>query len=545
MKFYVNDQNPAIVARDILLLTVAAQALQKGRRLVQFVDFFVQVYADLFLTDHNRTRVDAILEDLLDNFPSKGSSLMVSEADQLWHVKKTWALWLTNQQRTCDVSKARQEKNKVKFEFATQFEVDSNQADRPIRKSSRVPDPDSDQLLELRFTMATVSNSDLAATLVMRDEVLKYYKSGNIGGQLQNRLNPTLIDPETREFPHYLSNPFQSIMSATEEKDYKDSEQTLVATLKSCLKRFLSVFARELKSGNIEILFDVGDCNSFLSERLSPEAKFDVIDTSNLADNLGLINLLVLGIPRLNRNDPHSTLWTQTLKAQIPYTSLNVFLRDSLGFQYDVSSTMLQTVCTVPFESACTFDEEGGKTFRPNTSVGLFLKWKPSFSVSTSPNMLDLAPRPDACFFRQFIDATLSSIYDSYTGRLQKLTDFTMRAALPREFTMTVSTLIHVLCQATKTLKHPRQVFDYLYEKVQFRTVAQPLKPGETLWGVFALDVQITASLICPDEYKPLEPLHPLLASRPLETRLKSHRWPNESSDSHYRLVTDGELQAS
>jgi hypothetical protein len=59
--------------------------------------------------------------------------------------------------------------------------------------------------------------------------------------------------------------------------------------------------------------------------------------------------------------------------------------------------------------------------------------------------MLDLAPYPNVCFFRQFIDATLSSIYHSYTGHLQKLTDLKMRATFPREFTMTVFTLIHVL----------------------------------------------------------------------------------------------------
>ena len=514
LKFYINDHNPAIVARYILLLTLAAQAPEKGPPLVQFVEFFVRVYTDLFLTEEDRTKVDAILKDLIASFPSEGYYLIVSEADQLWHVKKTWALWLTDRQQDHDVSEARQKKAKVKL--SRQFHRDEAGGTAlgsvPASSLSTID-------MEFYFLTAIMSFCDLAATPVMRDEVLKYFKSGNIGGQLQYQLNPTLIDPETKEFPHYLSNPFLSVISAIKEEDYNGSEQTLLATLKSCLKRLLPVFARNLKSGNIEVSFDVGDCNSFLSERLPPETTFDVIDTSNLTDSLGLINLLVLGIPRLKRY-PHSTLWTHTLKAHMPYKSLDAFLRDSLGFRYDVISTMLQTVCTVPFESACTFDKESGRMFGlgSNTVSGLFLKWTHAFP--TTPNMLDLAPRQDACFFRQFIDATLSSIYDSYTGRLQKLTDINTRSALPREFTMTVSTLIHVLCQATKTLKRPRQIFDYLYEKVKFGTVAQPVKPGESLWGVFALDVQMTASLICPDEYKPLEPLHPLLASRPLETRL-------------------------
>ena len=518
LKFYVNDHNPAIIARYILLLTLAAQAPQKGRRLVQFVESFVHVYADLFLTDDNRTRVDAIFGDLLANFPSQGCHLTVPEADQLWHVKKTWALWLTDRQRADGVSKSRQEKNKLRL---SRKRFRNKEGGPLLGRGSVLGDLFP---MDLVLLNAIMSNCDIIATPTLQDEVLKYFRSGNIGGQLQNRLNPMLFDPEMKEFPHYTSNPFLSFISATEDKDYKDSEQTFLATLKSCLKRLLSTFAHELKSGNIQIIFDAGDCNSFLSERLPTETTFDVIDTTNLTDNLGLTNLLVVGIPRLNRNEPYSTLWTNTLKAHISYKSLDEFLRDSLGFQYDVISSMLQTVCKVPFESARTFDEESGRMFRSNAVSGVFLKWTHAFSESASPDVLDLAPRPrpDACFFRQFVDAILSSIYDSYTGRLHNLTsdNMALKALLPREFTMTVSTLVHVLCQATKILKHPRQVFDYLYQKVKFRRVAraEPV-PDEPLWGVFALDVQMTASLICPDEYKPLEPLHPLLVDQSLQTR--------------------------
>jgi hypothetical protein len=520
LKFYVNDHNPAIIARDILLLTLAAQTPKKGRRLDHFVEFFVHVYADLALTGDNRTRIDAALEDLIANFVLDGSSLTVTEQDQLWYVKKTWALWLTDRQKIRDVNKMREAKNKRwVLERSHRHE-----ASRPVpgsERSNTMRDSDLDLFVEFNYNMVLMSNCDLAATPTMREEVSKYYKSGNIGGQspTQNRLNPTLFDPETKEFPHYFTNPFQLVASTTEEKDYSDEEQTLLATLTSCFKRLLSRFALEMRSGTIQVLFDVGDCNLFLSERLSTETTFHVIDTSNLADNLGLMNLLLLGIPRLNSNDPDSILWTQTLKAHVPYNSLDAFLQDSLGFRYSVISTMLQTECTVPFESASAFDEESGRASRSNLAAGLLLKWKRSLSIT--PNILDLAPRPDACFFRQFVDCMLLSIYDSYTGRLHKVTQgsTTIKADLPREFTMTVSTLLHVLCQAVKTLKRPRQVFDYLYQKVKFRRVPQPVTPGETIWGVFALDVQMSASLICPDQYKPSEPLHPLLASQSLETR--------------------------
>jgi hypothetical protein len=61
-------------------------------------------------------------------------------------------------------------------------------------------------------------------------------------------------------------------------------------------------------------------------------------------------------------------------------------------------------------------------------------------------------------------------------------------------------------------------VFDCLYEKVKFRRGA-PEKADERFWGVFALDVQMTASLICTDKYKPSESLHLLLDGQSLQTR--------------------------
>jgi hypothetical protein len=101
LKFYVNDHNPAIIARYILLVTLAAQAPQEGLLLVQFVELFFHVYADLFLSDDNRARVDAILKDLV-NFPSRSQivrHLTVSVQGQLWYQKDLGNL--ADRQTTC------------------------------------------------------------------------------------------------------------------------------------------------------------------------------------------------------------------------------------------------------------------------------------------------------------------------------------------------------------------------------------------------------------------------------------------------------------
>jgi hypothetical protein len=61
MEFYVNDHNPAIIARDILLLTLASRAPCTDKNSLQrFVDVFISIYADLALDDDAQVRYSTI-----------------------------------------------------------------------------------------------------------------------------------------------------------------------------------------------------------------------------------------------------------------------------------------------------------------------------------------------------------------------------------------------------------------------------------------------------------------------------------------------------
>ena len=504
IEFYVNDLNPAIVARDILLLTLASQMPERDKdenSLKQFVDLFISIYADLSLNEDARRKVDNLLDELLTSFPAVGGTMSIPAMEQLWHVKKTWALWKTN---TTSMEDAQLNRN--------------NQTSKDFAKKVGLRESDHESAHYLEVYL----NRDLAANPAMRDELLHYYQTGNVlkCGEASNvvqtmrhkaasspvsHCNWTLFDPETKQFLHYLSHPFQMLISASEAEDFQADNQTLLAALKSAYFRFLKTFSRDVTNSKLQIVFDVGDCNSFMLQQIPSDVTFDVIDTSNLADHLGLINMLLLASLKLNRDDAHATLWVEFLKAHHSYSNVAVFLNDCLGFPYSLLGTILKLQCFLPFESSLLFDEYheySGKKSKSNLTTGLVLKFKPiPCPKDITPIALQLVPRPSKCVFRQIINNYLNTLYDIYTGQIPK------KQHSPRFF-MSISTLLHLMCHAAQRMENPRQLFDHLYNQVRKCEATEDSAPTRHL-DVFAFDVQVSSMCLCPTEYQPTEPLHP------------------------------------
>ena len=504
IEFYVNDINHAIVARDILLLTLASRAPQGDKNsLKQFVDLFVSIYADLSLGEDARQTVDSLLDELLSNFPVMGGAMSIPSEEQLWHVKKTWALWKTNTTSMADAL-----------------------LDRNGQLSKYYP-----ALVLLDPGVYAMYNRDLAATPTMQKELQHYLQTGNVlkcgikgSSVVENtkqsssptrHCNWTLFDPEMKQFLHYMSHPFQLLSSGSEAEDFQADNQTLLAAMKSTYCRFLQNFSKDVTKSRLKFFFDVGDCNSFMSQRIPSDVTFDVIDTSNLADNLGLINLLLLSSLKLNRDDAHSILWAEFLNAHHSYSSAAAFLNDCFGFPYSLLGTVLKLQCFLPFESSLLFDEYHeyiGKRCRGNVTTGLVLKFKPiSCPKGITPIALQLVSRPSECIFRQIINNYLNTLYDLYTGQIPK------RVQSPTYF-MSISTLLRLVYHAAQSLENPRQLFDYLYKQVQKDWATEDSAPKRRL-DVFAYDVQVSSVCLCPKDYQPTEPLHPyFLGTRELKT---------------------------
>ncbi|XP_062503148.1 uncharacterized protein LOC134180085 [Corticium candelabrum] len=501
IEFYVNDCSQAIIARDILLLTLASQAPQKTKSLNHFLDLFCNIYANLSLDECAGHKLDHLLDHLLNNFPAVDGFMHIPTVEHLWHIKKNWALWKT---KTTSLEEALQLRN---TQARTYF----------IGKYLNYHSITDEQLVMPEL----LQNRDLAATETMQEELLHYYQTGNmlerdrqgrsvLKNAKLNTCNWTLFDPELKQFPTSTSQPFQFLISGSEATDYQADDQTLLATLKSAYRRLIKTFAADTNNSKLQITFDVGDCNSFLSQRIPFNITFDVIDTSNLADYLDPVSLLLFASPRLNRLEPHATLWVEFLKSQSDYSNCKQLINKSLGFSYSLLNTCLKLQCFLPIESSLLVDEYskfcGGSIFRSNMVTGIALKFKSTpYPIGLSPTALQLMPNPSDCVFRQMIDTYLMSVYDIYTGCFfQELRDNFFFKSIPN--------LLRLLCSVAQTLDNPRELFDYLYDKVKkCETTANVY--GTRSLDVFAFDVQVSSLCLCPPEYQPTKPLHPYFAN--------------------------------
>ena len=123
-------------------------------------------------------------------------------------------------------------------------------------------------------------------------ETRQYFKTGNCG-QVDNKaasVNPTFLQPTTGKwFLHHQACPFHSYLSLRMELDAKNVKHGMLADYcRTELTKLLTAFRQRM--GKIMFYFHPCDALAFCYGDLP--YKFDLIDTSTLADSLGLANLL-------------------------------------------------------------------------------------------------------------------------------------------------------------------------------------------------------------------------------------------------------------
>ena len=136
--------------------------------------------------------------------------MSIPDVEQLWQVKKTWALWKTN---TTSMEAAQLNRNKqISKGYSEKVQGEAEQG----------------------LVVEMYLNHDLVATPTMQKELLHYYRTGNVlkngvegssvFGNMKRSSSPTrqcnwtLFDPETKQFLHYLSHPFQMLISASKAR---------------------------------------------------------------------------------------------------------------------------------------------------------------------------------------------------------------------------------------------------------------------------------------------------------------------------------------
>ncbi len=129
------------------------------------------------------------------------------------------------------------------------------------------------------------------------EEAKRYFEKGSC--RLENDikivcLNPTMLDHATLRWTlHYSLCPFDGYLPLVkEELDTSIKSKMMIRSCQKILKNLLSFYRKRLIDGKtFELFFYLEDALEFCySENFN---KFDVIDCSNVADHVGLANLIL------------------------------------------------------------------------------------------------------------------------------------------------------------------------------------------------------------------------------------------------------------
>ena len=150
----------------------------------------------------------------------------------------------------------------------------------------------------------------------IKEEFRQYFTTGNCGLAVGSEapsasINPTLLHPATGQwFVHYSTCPFDGYLPLPHKpmEEYKKNRITFDHCRKEVMKTLLAAFRNCLNS--VQFVFHPCDPLSFCFDEAAP--KFDVIDTSNLADHFGLGNLLNASARKLR--SAQSILITESLQ---------------------------------------------------------------------------------------------------------------------------------------------------------------------------------------------------------------------------------------
>jgi hypothetical protein len=167
----------------------------------------------------------------------------------------------------------------------------------------------------------------------IREEAKHYFEKGSC--RLENDikivcLNPTLLDHATLRWTlSYSLCPFEGYLPLVKE-ELDTSIKSKMMMIRSCqkiLKNLLSCYRKRLSDGKtFELFIYLEDAIEFCySENVN---KFDVIDCSNIADHVGLANLILACSGKLS-DHPSAMLFTETIR-WFDFKSVKLYLEKAL-----------------------------------------------------------------------------------------------------------------------------------------------------------------------------------------------------------------------
>ncbi|KAI1413398.1 hypothetical protein F5Y13DRAFT_198693 [Hypoxylon sp. FL1857] len=333
------DIETAIIARNVLLFTLLIDGISADR--AWDVYFNLRINEDLKKLIKDQAQKVVSLSSSIDQWREGryGSVLSFCDAISLQQVRQVWLKYASPQKG------------------APEFEEDLKRAQKLERTLSDQPEGQRTLILTGLRSTAPLS---LAPKLASKKEVIEareiFWKHGNFSRQPEAIPNPMFAETlSTNKYIHYGTDPtlgfhlataLAKLAPASPLRPNKDDDEMLhiINAAKTQFREWVAAF-QDISKSHISLRFTVSDALSFChglqvistSENRSTNlfrrqldvtpiefdprsydglnsalTRFDVIDTSNLADHLGTLNLLVAATPLL-KTLASSTLWIETL----------------------------------------------------------------------------------------------------------------------------------------------------------------------------------------------------------------------------------------
>jgi hypothetical protein len=264
LNFVLNDWNSDIIARNIVILYALITKDVDSEMLVQFW-FSLKVTQEAY--DYWMDIVKLCLKvDWMDK--TNGTYVTMYDAETIQMVLHVWKCWLS-----CDWTLSSLDLHRDKY----------------LDLFSKGPTSGRKELVEW-FISTSVGETSESVKNKLRKELNDYYNSGSlVEGE---KVNPSLLltrsDGSFYYALHYASNPYESY--------HIIPELGLKKSLLLGISKLTMPFSKKVLGLGLmpfSICYSRYEALEFMDKLIQTEKRFDVVETSNLSDHVGLLPILV------------------------------------------------------------------------------------------------------------------------------------------------------------------------------------------------------------------------------------------------------------
>ena len=162
----------------------------------------------------------------------------------------------------------------------------------------------------------------------IRKEAVEFLEkcTSRLGNEIPVCVNPTMLHPTSHLWQVEAVLPFDGYLPLTKEELITSStDKILLRSCQNILKKLVSNYRQ--RTATTAIIFHLEDALEFCYAETTKD--FDVIDCSNLADRIGLLNVINASSSRLS-NNPEAALITESITWRKLAYSVKQYVEESL-----------------------------------------------------------------------------------------------------------------------------------------------------------------------------------------------------------------------